>query len=387
MTVFRGFMTITRRNLPIAIMYIIIFVSIAVMAQQSRSEDNISGFQADSLDISIIDRDQSTLSRGLADYLAKYHNLAETPDDPAAIQDRMFYRDIQYLVTIPEGFEKEYLAGRDKKLPVTKIPGSSSGFYADQQITTFLNAVRTMSAGGFSVEESIESMIDGEADDAQITMLDKNGHGGSMPDHSILYQFLPYVLVSILCYVLCYITLAFNNTDVRRRLLCSSVSGRQQNLQLILGYLVVGIAVWGILNLLPAVLYGRTYLEDPHLPHYLLNTFLVMLNSLALAFLLGIFVARQELVSAVVNVVTLGMSFTCGVFVDMEILGKGIKKAAHFLPLYWYEVNNGLLGYNAEFSSHQYRTLYTGYGIQLLFAAAIFCVALVFVKNKRKTEA
>ena len=39
MTVFRGFMTITRRNLPIAIMYIIIFVSIAVMAQQSRSED------------------------------------------------------------------------------------------------------------------------------------------------------------------------------------------------------------------------------------------------------------------------------------------------------------------------------------------------------------
>ena len=88
MTVFRGFMTITRRNLPIAIMYIIIFVSIAVMAQQSRSEDNISGFQADSLDISIIDRDQSTLSRGLADYLAKYHNLEI---GRASCRERVFY--------------------------------------------------------------------------------------------------------------------------------------------------------------------------------------------------------------------------------------------------------------------------------------------------------
>ena len=387
MTVFRGFITITRRNLPIAIMYMVIFIAIAIMAQQARSEDETSGFQADSLDITVIDRDQSTLSEGLADYLARYHNLVETPDDPASIQDRMFYRDIQYLVTIPEGFEKDYLAGTAKKLPVTKIPGSSSGFYVDQQVNTFLNAVRTMSAGGFSIEESITEMTDGKADTAQISLLDKNGHGGSMPDHVILYQFLPYVMLSILCYVLCYITLAFNKTDVRRRLLCSCVSGRQQNFQLLLGYLVVGIAVWGLLNLLPVVLYGSACVNDPHFPHYLLNSFLVMQNSLALAFLLGIFVNRQELVSAVVNVVTLGMAFTCGVFVDMDILGKGIKKVAHFLPIYWYETNNRLLGYNAEFTQPQYRTLYTGYGIQLLFAIAIFCVALVFVRNKRRAEA
>ncbi len=387
MTVFRGFMTITRRNLPIAVMYIIIFVAIAIMAQQSRTEDEISDFQANSLDIAVIDRDQSTLSKGLSDYLAKYHNLTETPDDPAAIQDRMFYRDIQYLVTIPADFEKEYLAGQYKKLPVTKIPGSSSGFYVDQQVNTFLNAIRTMSSGGFSLEEAVKEMTEGTGDTAEITMADKSGHGGSMPDYAILYQFLPYVSLSILCYVLCYITLAFNNIDVRRRLLCSSVSGRQQNFQLLLGYLVVGIAVWGLLNLLPVILYGRSCLNDPHLPYYLFNSFLVMLNSLALAFLLGVFVTRQDLVSAVVNVVTLGMAFTCGVFVDMDILGKGIKKAAHFLPLYWYESNNRLLGFNAEFSRSQYRSLYTGFGIQILFAAAIFCVALVFVKNKRRTEA
>ncbi len=387
MTVFRGFMTITRRNLPIAVMYIIIFVAIAIMAQQSRTEDEISDFQANSLDIAVIDRDQSTLSKGLSDYLAKYHNLTETPDDPAAIQDRMFYRDIQYLVTIPADFEKVYLAGQYKKLPVTKIPGSSSGFYVDQQVNTFLNAIRTMSSGGFSLEEAVKEMTEGTGDTAEITMADKSGHGGSMPDYAILYQFLPYVSLSILCYVLCYITLAFNNIDVRRRLLCSSVSGRQQNFQLLLGYLVVGIAVWGLLNLLPVILYGRSCLNDPHLPYYLFNSFLVMLNSLALAFLLGVFVTRQDLVSAVVNVVTLGMAFTCGVFVDMDILGKGIKKAAHFLPLYWYESNNRLLGFNAEFSRSQYRSLYTGFGIQILFAAAIFCVALVFVKNKRRTEA
>ena len=77
------------------------------------------------------------------------------------------------------------------------------------------------------------------------------------------------------------------------------------------------------------------------------------------------------------------MSFLCGVFVDLEILGKGVRTFAQFLPAYWYEVANGLLANNSTFSHAQQTSLYTCYGLQLLFAAAILGVAMVISRFRQ----
>ena len=120
------------------------------------------------------------------------------------------------------------------------------------------------------------------------------------------------------------------------------------------------------------------------MPYYLLNSFLMTIVSLSLSFLIGTLVSKEEVVSAVVNVVSLGMSFLCGVFVELEILGKGVRTFAQFLPAYWYEVANGLLSNNNTFSHGQQMSLYTCFGLQVLFAAAILGVAMV-VSRVRQT--
>ena len=79
------------------------------------------------------------------------------------------------------------------------------------------------------------------------------------------------------------------------------------------------------------------------------------------------------------------MSFLCGVFVPLDIMGKGVKTVAHFLPVYWYEISNNLLNNSAVLTQAQRQLLYRSYGIQLLFAAAIFCIALVVSKRARQT--
>ena len=85
-------------------------------------------------------------------------------------------------------------------------------------------------------------------------------------------------------------------------------------------------------------------------------------------------------------VLTLGMSFLCGVFVSLEILGKGVRTVAHFLPVYWYEVNNNLIAGNRTLSSSQMTELCQGLIIQLLFAAALLGTALVFRRNQAQSE-
>ena len=197
---------------------------------------------------------------------------------------------------------------------------------------------------------------------------------------------MPYILMSVLCYVLTFIMIAFDKPDVKKRMLCSAIPGNNLYIQLIFGHIVIGFALWIVCMLMPVALYGKDLLTDPNLKYYLINSFIMTLVSLSVAFLIGSFIKNENIVSPVVNVLTLGMSFTCGVFVPMDILGKGLKMAARFLPVYWYEVINEQLLKTNNFSQAQLTSIYKGFGIQLLFAAAFLGSALLFRKNRAQEE-
>ncbi len=385
MTVFKGFLSITKRNLGMMLLYIIIFLTISIFAQKMLDPADASGFKAEQLDIAVIDRDGGALAKGLTDYLGLFHNLKDLPDDKSILQDRLFYRDIYYIVTIPEDFEEACLSGSEK-LSVTKVPGSTTGYYVDQQINTFLNSVRTMTAGGFSVSDAVARAAEYASSPPDVTLIDKTGHGGSMAQHAFMFQYMPYIMLSILCYTLSFIMIAFGKPDVKKRTLCSCISARSMNLQLIAGHAVVGLGIFAICTVMPAILYGRSFLSDPHLPYYLLNSFIMMLVSLSIAFLISSFPINEEIINGIVNVITLGMAFTCGVFVSMDILGKGVRTIARFLPVYWYETTNSLIAGNRTFTDSQTAELWRGYGIQLLFMAAFFGIALVLRRNRAIAE-
>jgi len=385
MTVFKGFLTITKRNMGIVFMYIGIFLTISIMVQTMLGPEEVISFKPESLDIAVIDRDGGELAQGLTQYLGTFHNIKDIPDDESILQDRIFYREIYYVVQIPENFEEKCLE-HGEKLPVTKVPGSTTGYYVDQQINTFLNDVRIMTDGGFSLTDAVAHIQENAKETPEVTLIDKTGHGGDIPGHAFMYQYTPYIMISILCYVLTYIMIAFEKPDVKKRMLCSSISGRSMNLQIFTGFAVIGLAVWIICTLMPAALYGKELLSDKHLSLYLANSFMLMLVSLSLAFFVSSLVKKDELISPVVNVLTLGMSFTCGVFVDLEVLGKGIKTVARFLPVYWYEVANNLIARNRTFSEAQLGSLYQGLGIQFLFAAAFLGLALLFRQNKARAQ-
>lgn len=383
MTVFKGFMTLVKRNIFTFFLYLAIFMTICIMIQVLISGEGTVKFEEESLEIAVIDRDGGELARGLASYLGGKHHLTDIADDKKTIQENLFYRNIYYVVTIPENFEEKCLEG-EEKLKTTKIPGASTAFYVDQQIDTFLNDVRVLKAAGFSTEEAIAEVGRIGEISTDVTLIDKNGHGGQMAPHAFLFQYLPYMILSVLCYIIGFVMVAYRKKDVRRRMLCSAVSLRSQNVQLVAAYLVIGAVLWIICMCMPLALYGKEFLQDGNLIYYLLNSFVLTLVSLAISFLIGVLVEKEEVINGGVNVISLGMSFTCGVFVSMSVLGKGVRAFAHFLPVYWYEIVNEIIGSNAEFTVAQKTTIFQGIGIQLLFAAAILSAGLAVSKYKEQ---
>lgn len=380
MTVFKGYMKILKKNLGLVIMYLVIFFSVA-LALQAAGKESGDSYQSKSIDIGIVDEDGGTLAQGLKDYLGKIHHITMLENDREVLQENLFYRNVEYIIQIPENFEQSCI--RDgESLKVTKVPGSYTSYYVDQQINSYLSMARTYVAVGFSQEETVKAIQTEKHSDVQT--LTGNTENIQKPGYLYYFRYLPYLFLGVFCYVIGYILLAFRQEDIQRRMEASAVSVRRQSIEGLLSMGVMGIVLWGIGIAGAGIMYGKTFWHSRTLGYYFLNSLLMMAVALSLSYLVGIFVKNSNMLSGLANVISLGMCFLCGVFVPMNVMDKKVLKVARFLPVYWYEQINELLGEYTTLTEKTASQIHMALGIEALFAAAFVCLTLTVVKYKRQ---
>ena len=148
MTVFKGYMKVIRQSRWLILMYVAIFFACTLLMQSAAGKTEKS-FQAESLKIGIADEDGGTFALALRTYLDNFHEVIPLENDISVMQEKLFYRDVEYIVRIPENFYQKCIQGGER-LPVTTVPDTYSGIYVDQQINSFLNNARTCQAAGFT---------------------------------------------------------------------------------------------------------------------------------------------------------------------------------------------------------------------------------------------
>lgn len=117
-----------------------------------------------------------------------------------------------------------------------------------------------------------------------------------------------------------------------------------------------------------------------------MNSTCLMLVSIAIAYLLGNLLKNTSAINGVANTIALGMSFLCGVFVDLDVLSPGIIFIAKFLPVYWYEKANILLYEYGNLTTAQFRTVLMSFGIQIAVALAIFSATMIIKRIRVNQE-
>ena len=138
MTVYKCHMKILKRNLGLVIMYLAIFFSITMFIQAASRKEGLDNYQQTRISIAICDRDHSALSDGLIQYLSNIHQVSMIQDDLSVMQEELFYRNVEYIIQIPENFYDSCIF-QGTPLSVTRIPGSYSSYYVDQQINSYRN--------------------------------------------------------------------------------------------------------------------------------------------------------------------------------------------------------------------------------------------------------
>lgn len=381
MTVFKCYMKILKQNLGLVFLYLGIFFSVSIVLQMAAQKGEDSLYQTTSIDLGVVNPDDSLLSSGFVDYLSQIHHVTIMENDPETLQENLFYRNVEYIIQIPADFYKTCIQNGES-LKVTKVPGSYSSYYVDQQISSYLDTMRTYLAAGFSQEEAITALKSQVHE--PVTKLSSNSVSTDKSPLVYYFRYIPYLFLGALCYTMGYILMAFKKGDIQKRMAASAISSRRQTLEGLLAMGMIGAGLW-FLGILGAVLmYRNSFLDSRMLPYYLLNTLLMLIVALSLSYLIGMFINNSDLLSGAANIVSLSMCFLCGVFVPMDVMDKSVLKVSQFLPVYWYEQVNEILSSHISLTSQLQEKVWLGMGIELLFAVVFVFLIMVVSKHRRE---
>lgn len=388
MQVFKAFFKIANKHKIPCLIYAGIFLILIMMMSLTSSKTTTSKFEANSVDIVIIDNDHSTLSKAITDYLGEKHNIVELKNyTDETITDHLFYQYISYALTIPEGFEEQFLKGEiTDMLKHSMRQDSASGFFVNQQIDAFLQSVKLYTAGGYTLEDSISHTVESTKNQQEVEIVNFEGTAIEKNDTMYyFYQYYAYIVLMILPVGIVPILTTFHESTLSARISCSSLSSRSRNIQLGLGCVTFSMLVWFLFNLIAVIAFkpGEVFSEAGLM--CMANSLIMTMISTTFTLILGAFSIKDNALSLITNIIGLGMSFLCGVFVPQWLLGSSVLAVAKFFPAYWYiKIVNMVSGWSGE--AYSVESFWKYLGIEAAFFVALFSVYLVASRQRKKAS-
>jgi len=388
MQVFKVYFLIIKKNLPQIFIYLGIFILLAVMLSSLNKASPVDSFSQTKLKIAVFNYDKSlSSSKGLQDYLAKNAEIVALPDELEAIQDALFFRNVEYIVKIPAGFLNS-LQNSTAPLRIEKIsvPGSTTAIYMDMLINKYFNTLKTYFKFTPNLPYSeIEKKVGTDLSVVTpVTLKSFNTYSGNTQSPVYYFNYLAYSLFAILILGISAFMIVFKNVDLKRRNLCAPITLKSMNAQILLGNVAFSFAVFILLIGFSFVLYGQDMLNLNGL-FFCANAFCFTLAALSISFLISN-LANANSISAVNNVVTLGTCFLSGVFVPQQFLGDGVLTIASFTPTFWFVKANNTIGTIVQFTQETSMQLGGYMLVQLGFAVGVLVVTLLIIKRRRQTK-
>ncbi len=339
MIVFKTFLKVLNKYKFVVIIYSVFLIFFGAFNMQNNQ--NSTDFTATKPDILIINEDTSNkITNNLIDYITKNSNIIQIEENEQAISDALFYRDVNYIIYIPKDYGKDFLKGNTTNINV-KSTGDYQASLAEILLTKYIK-VANMYVNEFLEEEvlieKINETLSKEASTKITSKLDTN----NLEKTTSYYNFASYSLLAGSIYVIGLIISTFNNENIRRRTIVSSMKYKKYNFKLFLSNCLFALVLWAIYVIMSIIIIGNI-MFTLHGIVYIINSLLFTICAVSIAFLIASIVSNKNAINGIVNVVALGSSFLCGAFVPMEWLPDTVLTISHILPTYYYIKNNEII--------------------------------------------
>lgn len=378
MTVFKAFLKVLNKSKAPIIMYTVFLIIFAGF--NIETSDNPTQFTAEKPSIYIVSRENPKgINRNLIDYMKRNCKFVDL--EGKNLEDAIFYRDVSYIIFIPEDFGKELLNHKMPKITVKSTKDYNASL-SELILNRYLETAYAYSKVATTEEELVEYMNDTLNKKSEVEIL-SNLDTSHLNKATFYYNFLNYALLAGFIYVICLILSSFNEEKIKRRTIVSSMNYKKFNQKLLLSNGLFALVLWLFYILLSMIIVGRVMFTT-HGLFYILNTAIFSCCVLSIAFLLANVIKNKNTVNGIVNVIALGCSFLCGAFVPMEMLPKSVLLIAHILPSYWYIKTNELLKTTERFNIDSITPIIINMGVVILFTIGFVIMTNIITKGNQK---
>ncbi len=386
MQAFKLFFKIFKKSafLP-ALIYVLIFIGLTYVFSSSNKISVESSFETSKLDIAIINNDNSAFSDELVNYLNKNSSVQSIDTDEDGIKDALFFRTVEYILIIPEGYGNAFLNGDKKDLETRIIPNSVGAKFMDQIVSKYLKTFKLYLVG--SNDMSFDEIVKNVNSDLSIDTLVTIKNASSNNQKSIapyFFSFTAYPLISAITIIVSMVMVVVNGKELKRRNLCSPVKSTKFNLFFYLANILMSLIIWALFVVFSINLFNGKIIVSQWIL-YCTNMLIFTLVCLTMSFLIGN-IANKDTIQPIATVISLGGCFLGGAFVEQSLLSEGLRKYGGINPVYWYVKANDTINSLTVFDTTTLKPVFFCYLIEAGFILAFLAIALVVMKQNQTSN-
>lgn len=379
MTVFKTFLKIVNKYKGMIILYTVILIAFAGF--NLKTSENSTNFVATKPSVLIINKDGNEgITKNLIEYIGQNSEIKKIENNEEAINDALFYREISYIINIPENYRQNFLNGKNPQIEV-KSTGNYESSLAEMLLTRYIKVANTYADTIKNEDELIKKVNETISKETEMQITSKLDTT-SLEKAAFYYNFLNYSILAGYVYVICLILSSFREEKIQKRTIISSMNYKKFNKQLLMSNGILAIILWVFYVILSFILIGDIMFTLNGLM-FILNSFIFSICSLTIAFLIANLVNNKNAINGIINVVALGSSFLCGAFVPVQWIPDSVIKIAHILPSYWYINGNETIKTLETVNIETVKPVLVNMGVILMFSI-VFIIASNIIANKKR---
>ena len=380
MIVFNTFWKVINKYKGTIILFTVMLVAFGGI--NTTSSNSTVDFTNSKPDIAIVNKDENKgLTKNLISYLKKNTNVKDIKNEEEALDDALFYREVNYIIYIPKDYHNDVLSGKTPEIDI-KTVGDYTSSLAEMLLTRYLKIQSIYSKNISNEQELVKAINQNLTKTAEITITSKIDTSKTSTV-SRYFNFASYSIMFIIIFVICMVSASFNEKTIKKRTIISSMNYKTHNKYILRASFIYSSLVWLLYMILGVVLFSSTMLSIRGLI-YSLNAFIFTFSSLTLALLLSTLINDKNAVNGIVNVIALGSAFLCGAFIPTEWLPESVITISRIFPTYWYVNSNDLLTNLQSINMTTLKPILINMLVVIIFSVTFIILNNLVAKKKQK---
>ena len=378
MTVFKTFWKVVSKYKGTIILYTVMLIVFGGLNMSSNNTDII--FTNSKPDILIISKDEEKgLTKNLINYMKDNSNIIDVKKEEESINDALFYRDVNYIIYIPENYRESVLNKDNPEINI-KSSGDYESSLANMILSRYIQVQNIYLDSSKNEEELINNINNSLNKKSKVEIVSKLDTS-KIEKSSSYFNFASYSIMDIIIFIICLVLSSFKN--IKKRTIISSMNYKKYNQKLLVASIGYSLIVWLLFIILGIIILGNIMFSLQGLI-YCLNALIFTFVCLTLALLISTIIDNKNAISGIVNVIALGQAFLCGAFVPAEWLPKSVLNIAHILPAYWYINTNDLLKTIEIINIKNLQPILINSLVLILFSILFIIINNIISKHKQK---